>query len=390
MASATRTKSLTAHQLSKKKKLRIVGIMNGTSLDGIDYVLADFILKNPGQIEVQFVDQVHEKFPSDLQKSLFRAASNSAKVDEVAIAHHELGRLYAKQLLKIQRKKKWKIDLVGVHGQTVFHKPPQATFQLGESSYLCAELGVPVVYDFRTGDFALQGQGAPIASLFHQMVLAKKFPKQDVAVQNIGGIGNCTFISAMGQVRSAFDTGPGNMLIDQFVQTSTDGAQKYDKNGEWASSGIPHQKTIEEYMKKCSFFSLKPPKSCGREEFGQHALNELQEKMKGLSNADQLATLTELTARSIAEAYSQFGPSKLGVMLVCGGGAKNSYLLKRIRYHLSNLKVVATDALGWSSESIEGAAFALLAAYKIWGLPSNIPSTTGASRHVILGKLAEI
>jgi anhydro-N-acetylmuramic acid kinase len=375
-------------ELSRKKELKIIGIMNGTSLDGVDYVLCK-VRKKGKQAEIEFVDQASMNFPADLRALLFRATKHELNVAETSQLHHELGRLYSQQLKQILKKKKWQFHAVGLHGQTVFHEPPNATWQIGEPSYLSAEFKVPVISDFRVADLVHGGQGAPIASLFHQWVFQKYFPKKTLSLHNLGGISNLTLIDKTSKVIRAFDTGPANMLMDLYISKISRGEKTFDENGRLASAGIPVEKAVEECLEGEKYFSQKPPKSCGREQFGDDFLAELILKTGAVFPQDKMATLAELTARSISEAYTKLCPKLPEVVILCGGGAKNSYLKKRIQYHLPDVDVLTTEELDWPVNAIEGGAFALLAACRIWGLPSNLPQTTGARKAVSLGKIIE-
>lgn len=379
---------MSLNTLSRKKALNVVGIMNGTSLDGIDFVFCK-IEKKASKFDIKFIDQAHTAFTSDMKESLSKATKHELRVADLANLHHELGRLYAKALKQIVKRKKWKVDLIGLHGQTVFHGAPQATLQIGESSYLSADLGVPVVADFRSADLAWGGQAAPIASMFHKHAFQSKFPNRSIALHNLGGISNLTLIGPKGDVERAFDTGPANILMDLFVNKISKGEIEFDENGKLASKGIPHQKVVEEFLTDEKFFSLKPPKSCGREEFGQDFLNRMESKMGPSLPEDKLASLAELTARSIAQAYSQYCAKIPSAVILCGGGAKNAYLKKRIQYHMPDTQIMTTEDFGWPVSAIEGAAFALLAAFKVWDVPSNLPKTTGAKRAISLGKVTE-
>lgn len=374
--------------------MNVLGIMNGTSIDGVDLVLCR-ISRTP--LTCKLLGHMSFEFPLALQNELRLAAKHELQVDRLAKVHHGLGRFYSEICAKAVRTKKWKIDLVGLHGQTVFHAPPEATLQIGEAAYLRASLNVPVVSDFRVLDLALGGQAAPLATLFHQKILApltlKKFKVKSgpVAIQNLGGIGNVSFFS--GKKLLAFDTGPANMLIDLAVSHLTQKQMLYDKNGTTASKGLPVVGLVSKWLKH-PYFNRKPPKSCGREEFGESflvgALGDLEAHTYLNSKqklSDSLATLTEFTAVSIADSYSKFLPTLPFATLLCGGGAKNLYLKSRIQYHLPKSHVITTDDLGWPAETIEGAAFALLAAFRVWGLPSNLPETTGAKRAQPLGKV---
>lgn len=375
-------------QLSKKKSLKVLGIMNGTSLDGIDFVLIHVSHKSSKKnIQCQFKGMASAAFSKALRDQLKKAVTHNMGVEELSHLHHELGREYVRALKKIKSRKKWSFDCIGIHGQTVFHAAPAATLQIGEASYLSAEFKVPVIADFRTADLAQGGQGAPIASLLHKV--AFHHSQKSVALHNLGGISNLTLIQQKGKVEKAFDTGPANILIDLLVQKLSKGQKGFDKDGQWASQGIPKQEVVSKILKSYKFFSQKPPKSFGREEFGEDFLSEILDHIKKDRPEDQVATVTELTARSIAEAYTQFIKSQPEVIYLCGGGANNRYLHKRIQYHIPQSQVKTTQDLGWPVESIEGAAFALLAAYKVWDIPSNLPETTGAKKAVCLGKVVE-
>lgn len=361
--------------------------MNGTSLDGIDYVLVK-IRKSGKSVDIKYLDHASTEFTKEMQSALRRAVTHDMKVNEFSELHHDLGRKYANDLKAILKKKKWKADLIGLHGQTVYHRGGSATLQLGEPSYMSAELDIPVVSDFRSKDIAAGGQGAPLASLFHQVAFRKHFPKKGFALQNIGGIANLSYINSKGQLKLAFDTGPGNMLIDSSVQSLTDQKKNYDEGGKLGRSGLAEQKFIDDALKQ-KFFTDRPPKSCGREEFGSDYFHDLQKNVRSNHPEDLVTTATELTARSIAEAYKSFVPKDAQDIVVCGGGAKNEFLMSRLRFHLSKHRLHTAEDFDWPLEAIEGAAFALLAAYRVWGIPNNVPETTGAKKAVVMGKITE-
>ena len=389
-----------------KDQLNVLGIMNGTSIDGVDFVLCK-IRRKP--FSCTLVAHEHLEFSRELADDLRAAAQHKLHVDSLALLHHQLGRFYAESVLRVSKKEKWKIDLVGVHGQTVFHAPPHATLQIGESSYLQVALGVPVVSDFRALDLALGGQGAPIASLFHREVLVplarKKYGASksisarasgktvkgssraplSVAVQNLGGIANVSYFD--GKHALAFDSGPANMLVDLAMKKFSNGAKGFDFGGEFAARGIAVPEVLNQWMKH-EYLAQKPPKSCGREQFGEAFFAGAVKDLARFSNEDAVATLTEFTAASVAESYLKFLPHIPSVTVLCGGGAKKSFLRARLQFRLAESRVVTTDDLGWPVDAIEGAAFALLAAYRAWGLPSNIPATTGARRSASLGKIS--
>jgi anhydro-N-acetylmuramic acid kinase len=374
--------------LSRKKELRIVGIMNGTSIDGIDYVYCK--VSNSKNPKITFLGQQYFPFPNEIRTELARAANHQLNVAQLSDLHHELGRLYRTQLKKIVSKKKWKIDVIGLHGQTVHHAPPHATLQIGESSYLASEFKIPVISDFRTADLAVGGQGAPLASLFHRVVFQSQFPNEAVSLHNLGGISNLSYITKKGDVEKAFDTGPANMLMDLFISKVSKGELRYDREGKFASRGLPLQTLVEDMLAHDSFLAQKPPKSCGREQYGEIFLEQFEKRMGAILPEDKMATLAELTARSIAQAYQKYCAKDPAAVILCGGGALNLYLRSRIQYHMPQVKILSTEDFGWPVSSIEGAAIALLAGYRIWEKPANLPKTTGARRAVLLGKITEI
>jgi anhydro-N-acetylmuramic acid kinase len=379
--------------LAKKKDLYVVGIMNGTSIDAIDYVYCKISRTGTGKsskLKIAYLAEDCFPFEANFRERIKKAAEHKLNVAEISLLNHELGRKYVEQLKSIVKKKKWKIDAIGLHGQTVFHSPPNATWQIGEASYLSAHFEVPVISDFRTADLAVGGQGAPIASLFHRLAFQSLFPKQAVSLHNLGGISNLSWMNDKGDVERAFDTGPANILMDLFISDVSHGQLKFDENGYFASKGIPAISVVENLVTEHPYFREKPPKSCGREEFGTEYLEQTLKKLGPLIPEDKMATLAELTAKSIALSYEKYCPKMPGAIVLCGGGAKNNYLKKRIQYNLPQTKILTTEDFGWPVSSIEGAAFALLAAFRIWEMPANLPKTTGAKKSVVLGKITEV
>ncbi|MCC6277286.1 MAG: anhydro-N-acetylmuramic acid kinase [Oligoflexia bacterium] len=378
-------------------KHRVLGIMSGTSVDGVDYAVCEISHQKIKLLELQSVS-----FGKPLQTLILKAAANKLNTYETSELSHELGRFYAKHAPKS------KVDYVGLHGQTVYHNPPKATAQIGEPSYLASRLGVPVIHQFRVMDLALGGQGAPLATLFH--VKAFGNPKFPVAVNNLGGISNVTFIPAGSNGRGvmAFDTGPANILIDGAVRRLTKNKKHSDQNGRWAAQGLPHEDLILKWLKH-PYFKLQPPKSTGRELFNEEFLISClkQLALKKARPADILSTFTQFTAETIADSYRRFLPTYPQQVILCGGGAYNRTLQKEITRELREiqwvrhlqkfgprsskklvpLEVVTSQDVGWPPESIEAAAFAQLAYQTMNGLEGNIPQATGAKRAAVLGQL---
>lgn len=366
--------------LNKKKSLLSLGIMNGTSLDGIDFVLIRSFKKGG----CEFIQEKDFKFPSALKNKLMRATQHLLKVDELAELHHELGRYYAQCFKKLPARMK-KCDVIGLHGQTVYHAGSKSTLQIGEGSYLAAISQKIVVQDFRVADIAVGGQGAPLATIIHENLIANK---KKIAVHNLGGISNTTLIENHKALQS-FDTGPANMLLDLNIQKATRNKKSFDFNGALAKQGQSDKKLVERLMKH-KYFAKRPPKSCGREEFGQIFYKKFLQSSKNLSWLDRQATLNDLTAQSIVHAYTKHAKIRPTEIIFCGGGANNGFLLKTISNYLPQIKISTINQYGWTASSIEGAAFALLAAKRIWNQPANLPKTTGAKRTVLLGKIIEL
>jgi anhydro-N-acetylmuramic acid kinase len=359
--------------------MRILGIMSGTSLDGVDYVLCR--IDSPDSIS--FAGHWSVPYPQRLKSRLHSAASNQSVSYELGELHHDLGRFYASAAPSV------KTDLVGLHGQTVFHSPRRATLQIGEPAYLAEALGVPVISNFRSADIAAGGEGAPLATLFHRHVFAQK--GSHIAVNNLGGISNVTSLDWRRRKEPrmiAFDTGPANILLDMAVRHLSRGRRAFDRGGALASKGKVHDAVLRNLLKH-RYFSMNPPKSTGREEFGEPLFKKLL--LAKLSPSDLLATLTEVTARSIALSYERFLPAIPDEVVLCGGGALNPFLYARIATALrelkSNIGVHGSEEFGWHPLHIEAAAFALLA-WLLWhGKPGNSPATTGAAGPRLLGQI---
>jgi anhydro-N-acetylmuramic acid kinase len=365
--------------------MNVLGIMSGTSLGSVDYALCAIEGDRVKLKELWAVD-----YPKALQEKLDAAARGDLQSWDFCQLHHDLGRFYAEHA----RKGRIKPQLVGVHGQTVFHKPTKAnpaTFQLGESAYLAERLKVPVVNNFRVADLASGGQGAPLATMFHKVVFGK--PGKHICVNNLGGISNVTSLDAKGAKTRilAFDTGPANMLIDFAMRHFSGGKLEYDADGAWAARGQVSEKLLTKWMKH-PYFTQKPPKSTGRELFGEPFFKKAMVDIRDLSKFDVVATFTEFTARSLALNYKLHLISAPDSVILAGGGASNPSLVERIRQHLhllfgKSVEVTTSDTLDWPVQAIEPAAFALLAYLRFHGQPGNIPETTGANTAVLCGQL---
>lgn len=367
---------------------RFIGLMSGTSLDGVDAVLVECAGPAGALHELAFV---HRPFPSELRRELL--ALNTSGPDELhrsALAGTGLSRVYAEaagQLLTAAGLTPSQVNAMGAHGQTVRHRPRECdgvgyTLQLINGSLLAEMSGIAVVCDLRSRDLAAGGIGAPLVPAFHAAVFAQA--ACDVAVLNLGGIANLTVLPAAGPV-GGFDCGPGNVLMDLWVQRQRN--QPYDEDGQWAASGQVDNGLLETLMAE-PFMSMAPPKSTGRDLFNAPWLDRLLAvSAAGLSACDVLATLAEFTARGAIDALRQALPSAQ-TLLVCGGGAYNGHLMSRLRSLVPDgVEVLGTGHRGVAPDRVEALAFAWLAREHLAGRAGNLPAVTGARGPRVLGAL---
>ena len=388
----------------------VAGVMSGTSADGIDVALVRIQGRGYGS-RLELLANYQFPYPPEVRKAVLRAMNAQlAKVADLARVNFVLGELYAQAVQAALRRARLKCNLVGCHGQTLYHQGAakaflgrsiSCTWQTGEAAIIAARLGVPVVSDFRPADMAAGGRGAPLVPFLDYALFRHR--RVGRIVQNIGGIGNLTAIPprASADQVMAFDTGPGNMVIDAIAAQFFD--RPYDRKGRLAANGDPIEATLRQLLKR-SFFQQPPPKSAGREQFGEDYAQELLRLCRRADHHDVIATATALTARSIGMAVRRFvlprdaaslrptsrRPSRYRDFVVSGGGTRNLTLMRMIREELAPLKmrVRTSDDFGIPAEAKEAVAFALLA-YQTWRrLPSNVPTATGADRAVILGKVS--
>lgn len=359
-----------------------IGLMSGTSLDGVDGVLADF-----SGDRMRVLAHASQPLPDPLRAELL--ALNTPGENELhraALAGNALVRCYAdvvNQLLQSQGLPASAVRAIGAHGQTVRHRPGEFdgtgyTLQLNSPALLAERCGITVVADFRSRDVAAGGQGAPLVPAFHQGVFGQ--PGETVLVANIGGISNLSVLGADGTVLG-FDCGPGNALMDFWCQRHT--GQPYDDAGAWAASGQVLPALLQDLWRE-PFFHQPPPKSTGRDLFHPDWLQSRLDRHPGATPADVQATLTELTAKALSfSATSYINDSKL--LAICGGGAFNVHLMQRLQALLPQLAVQPTDTLGLPALQVEAAAFAWLACQALEGQPGNLESVTGARGARVLG-----
>ncbi len=369
----------------------VIGLMSGTSIDAIDAVLVDISIEGDSYViaERAFVMQPFaESVRARVRRLLPPQQGSTVEVCEV---HALLGEAFADAARAVAEQggvPLEAVDLIASHGQTVYHQvapgATRSTLQLGAPAIIAERTGCTVVANFRQRDMAAGGEGAPLAPYLDVLLFADNHCSR--AVQNIGGIGNVTYLPVDGGYL-AFDTGPGNVLIDEAVRLLTDGRSGYDHDGRMAAAGTVDESLLERWLRH-PFFAARPPKSTGRERWGPgEAWNYLVEaQAQDLSPEDTIATLTALTARSIADAYRRFlGP--VDEALIGGGGARNPTLMRMIRQALPEMRVRPLDELGLNADAKEALAFALMGYATLHGWPSNVPAATGATRPVVLGEL---
>jgi len=379
-----------------------IGLMSGTSHDGVSAAVVELDERShpPARLIAFHTFPYAVRFRKELL-----AASADEKIGAAAIStlNFALGREFGRAAIEIARRARIALSdvaFIGSHGHTFFHLPPRraargqvaSTMQLGESAVIAAATGVPVVADFRTMDITLGGEGAPLAPLAHLWLFAD--PTRGRVVQNIGGIGNATYIPPRTRLGDAdliaFDTGPGNMMLDALASRISGGRLRMDRDGRIAASGHVNEPLLAKLMRN-PYFRRCPPKSTSREEFGAHLLDWIvadARRMK-IVDYDLVATVTALTARSIADACRRFifplGP--VDQLIVTGGGARNPTLMRMIAAELPNLEVIAAADVGVDGDALEAVAFAVLGYQMLRGRQGNIPSVTGARAPAVLGKL---
>lgn len=423
---------------------RVIGLISGTSVDGIDAALVD-ISGSQTELRVQLLARQIFPYPEGLRSQILEVCSGSLlSMAQLAELDEAIAREFATAALTISTGYE-KAELIGSHGQTVFHRPRRLgkadrsrssgakeklpktedtpergeteagetmlgySIQLGRGATIAQLTGITTVSNFRAEDIAVGGEGAPLVSKMDAFLLSD--PKRDRAVQNLGGIGNVTYLPRRFSVPPAsnetgleitssvseqwcdrvlgWDTGPGNSLLDLATVRLSQGEKTYDKDGEWAAKGVPCQELVEKWLQQ-EFFQQRPPKSTGRELFGRDYLDSCfaDAEAYNLSDADMLATLTELTVASIHHSYRSFLPKLPEQVLLGGGGSHNLYLKQRLQVLLQPAEVLTTAEVGLDMDFKEAIAFAVLAYWRSLDIPGNLPQVTGASAAVLLGEIA--
>ena len=389
----------------------VAGVMSGTSADGIDVALVE-IRSGARGLRLKLLGHAAFPYPEPVRRAVLAAMnSQNARVAELARLNFVLGELYADAVKTTQKKLRYKADLVGCHGQTIYHQGTPApflgrklavTWQTGEPSRIAARLGVPLVSDFRPADMAAGGNGAPLVPYLDYLIYRDR--RVGRIALNIGGIANVTAIQAnafLDQV-IAFDTGPGNMVMDALTEELF--GRTYDRDGKIAAHGEVRDAVIENFLRR-NFFKEKPPKTAGREEFGREFVREFRQVCRGrqpsknangggrsMRKEDVIATATAFTARSITDAlrHHVLLRGHFSQIIASGGGTRNLSLMAMLTNEAGaiGLKLRTSDEFGIPSEAKEAVAFAVLA-HETWHQrPSNVPSATGAKRAVVLGKVS--
>lgn len=372
---------------------RVVGLMSGTSVDGIDAALVEISGRDLDLRINQLAGETYP-YPNWLRDKILSVCGGTAiSMADLADMDDAIAIAFAQAAKNIQIGHP-PASLIGSHGQTVYHRPKGESLgyslQLGRGALIAHLTGVKTVSNFRAADIAVGGQGAPLVPRVDAYLLSH--PQEARCIQNIGGIGNVTFIPPrdhnwLEKIRG-WDTGPGNSLLDLAVQHFTAGAKNYDENGDWAASGTPCDLLVEQWLDQ-AYFHLPPPKSTGRELFGLAYLYCCLQDAQAyqLSPSDTLATITELTAASIAHSYQTFLPEMPQVVFLSGGGSRNLYLRQRLELLLSPIQVSTTDEVGLSAAFKEAIAFAILAYWRDIGMMGNLPAVTGGYQETLLGEV---
>ena len=372
-----------------------IGLMSGTSADSIDAACVRFA-GAPPRLDWELLSFVTLPMTAELRQEIFAAfRPETGTVDKLCQLNFTLGEWFAKaslEAVKAANLTPAQVDFIGSHGQTVWHIPPNSgegvasTLQLGNPAVIAERTGITVVSDFRSRDMAAGGQGAPLVPFVDKLLLSH--PTLSRAVQNIGGIGNVTWLPAGGAGEAfGFDTGPGNMLLDRAAEVLTQGQMHCDMDGKMAFAGKIQENFLQKWMSEEPYFTRKPPKSTGRELFGVQRCDVYLKEMAGLSKEDILATLTAFTARSTAEAYKNFLPALPDEVLLCGGGARNPAIAAMLQKELPNSRIGRTEDAGLPGDSKEAVAFAVLGYETMNRRPGNLPAATGAKGPVILGSI---
>lgn len=392
-------------RIINKKERKIIGLMSGTSADSVDAALV--LVKGHGlETKAELLQFHRSPFDPDLREEIFKLFdAKTATVEKICRMNFLLGELFAEAAKKVTQEagiSMDEVDLIGSHGQTIYHLPQptplfgykiRSSLQIGEPSVIADRTGVMTVANFRARDIAAGGEGAPLVPYVDYLLFRSS--EKSIGLLNIGGIANITVIPRDSDLEEvyAFDTGPGNMIIDYTVNRITDGALNYDQDGQMALSGHSDPALLTELLKH-PYFARKPPKSTGREEFGAHYAGQLlrDSLSRGLTNIDLITTLTRFTAKTIALGINRFAPG-LEEIIVSGGGGKNPAIINFLNEELPEKEIRFLEDCDifhgsvWAGQAKEALAFAILANETIFGHSTNLPRVTGAKHMAVLGTI---
>lgn len=373
----------------------VIGLMSGTSADGVDVAICD-IRGRPGDMTVELISGETFEYEADMRQRILASCDPAAsRVNDIATLHVDLADAFADCALAALQHADMRleqVDLIGSHGQTIWHNvlpngAVNASFQIVEAAVLAERSGITTISNFRARDIAAGGQGAPLTSYVDWLLL--RHPAHWRAIQNIGGMGNVTFLPPLIDETSApvaFDTGPGNALLDIAVSHFSGGEMKYDQDGHFAKQGRVNEEWLDELLQH-PYYARAYPKTTGRETFGTAAAlaSVAEAQNRGLQTAEIVATLTALTASNIADAYRRFAPASIREVILGGGGGRNPIMVGMLRQLLAPATVKTHEDIGMDSDFKEALVFALLA-YETWhGRPAALPAFTGARRASVLG-----
>lgn len=385
--------------INKEQKL-IIGVLSGTSVDAVDVVLTE--MQGSGtNTKLSVLNFDSFPIPPEIKDYVLKSSNkDTGTVEDVCKLNFLIGNLFADSVNNFLSKhglNNSDIDLIGSHGQTLYHIPgneelygykTRSTLQVGDPSVIANKTGIITVGDFRTADMALGGEGAPLVP-YLDYVLFRSSDRNRLLI-NIGGISNVTYLSKGGELNNvtAFDTGPGNMAIDRLMKEFYD--KPYDENGSIAASGNIQQKLLDNILRFDNYYNRKPPKSTGREFYGEGFVEYILSVASGVSDEDVIRTVTDYTAYTIHYNVSNFidgSPKEINEILVSGGGANNDFLMGLLKEYFSGADVKPLDEGGINTDNKEAVLFAVLANEAIHGNPANVPSVSGAERSVVLGKI---
>ena len=386
-------------RLRRKQVRRVLGLISGTSADGVSAVITE-IAGSGVETRLKVAAFRTFPYPAALRREVFRLFSTeTSTVDNICEMNFVLGEFFAESANRLMEEADFNVDLIGSHGQTIYHSPhPEeicgygcsSTLQIGEPAIIAERTSVPTVADFRKADMAAGGEGAPLTPYLDYILHRDKDLSR--VFQNIGGIANLTYLPAGASPEDvvAFDTGPGNMVIDGAIRHYSGGTLSFDEGGHLSSRGVVDSWLLDEFLSH-PYFDRKPPKTTGRETFGiaftQRIISRGEEL--GLGFEDVVATITALTVESIARAYEHLLPEGAAIdeVYISGGCARNLSILEGLRSRLDPVPIFVYDRLGIPSEAKEAVLMAVLANEHVSGNPSNLPSATGARKAVVLGQL---